>query len=64
MNTLLVIHILSGVIALASSLAALATAKGKQWHKRAGLTYFWSMVSIILVPLIFWWKKKVLSANG
>ena len=51
MSTLLIIHILSGLIALCSSALAISTEKGKKIHVLSGKAYFWAMVSIFLTGI-------------
>ena len=51
METLLVIHILFGTLALLSAAVAVSTAKGKKFHVLSGATYFWSMTAIFLTAI-------------
>ena len=51
MRALLIIHILSGLIALCSSALAISTEKGKKIHVLSGKAYFWAMVSIFLTGI-------------
>ena len=51
MRLLLIIHILSGAIALFSAALALSTEKGKKFHVLSGKSYFWAMVLIFLTAI-------------
>ena len=48
---LLVIHILCGSISLACSIAAIATPKGSQIHKKYGRYFFYGMTGIFITAL-------------
>ena len=51
MRALLIIHILSGSIALFSAALALSIEKGKKFHIYSGKSYFWAMVIIFLTAI-------------
>ena len=51
MRALLILHILSGAIALFSAALALSTEKGKKFHVLSGKSYFWAMVLIFLTAI-------------
>ena len=51
MDTLLVIHILAGTIALLCAALAVSSEKGKKFHVLSGRTYFWCMVVIFLTAI-------------
>ena len=48
MQILLPIHIISGVIALASAVSALSFKKGKNRHILSGRIFFWAMLGIFI----------------
>ena len=50
-ETLLLIHIASGSIALFSAALAISTEKGKKIHVLSGKSYFWGMVLIFLTAI-------------
>ncbi|TRX57554.1 hypothetical protein FNH22_15540 [Fulvivirga sp. M361] len=50
-DTILIIHIIAGVIALAVAPIAMVVKKGGQSHKRWGLIFFWSMTVIFVTAL-------------
>lgn len=53
MNTVfLYIHIAAGFSALFFGLVAMIATKGKQWHAKTGLIYFWSMMVVSLTSTI------------
>lgn len=51
MQILLVVHILSGILALISAAMAVVSKKGQKLHILTGRTYFWSMLMIFLTAL-------------
>ena len=59
MRALLIIHILSGSIALLSAALALSTEKGKKFHVLSGRSYFWAMVLIFLTAI----PMSILNSN-
>lgn len=50
-NGLLIIHIISGCIAVFSSLVALSTSKGKKIHRLMGRYFFYSMTGIFFTAI-------------
>lgn len=48
----LYVHIVAGFSALLLGLVAMLTTKGQQWHNKAGLIYFWSMMIVALTSTI------------
>lgn len=50
-SAMLLIHIISGFLALACGGIAIATKKGKGIHISAGRVYFWSMILVTLTAL-------------
>ena len=59
MRALLILHILSGAIALFSAALALSTEKGKKFHVLSGKSYFWAMVLIFLTAV----PMSILNSN-
>ena len=59
MRALLILHILSGAIALFSAALALSTEKGKKFHVLSGKSYFWAMVLIFLTAI----PMSILNSN-
>ena len=59
MRALLILHILSGAIALFSAALALWTEKGKKFHVLSGKSYFWAMVLIFLTAI----PMSILNSN-
>ena len=51
MQILLPIHIISGVIALASAVSALSFKKGKNRHILSGKIFFWAMLGIFVTAI-------------
>jgi len=51
MQILLPIHIISGVIALASAVSALSFKKGKNRHFLSGKIFFWAMLGIFITAI-------------
>lgn len=60
----LAVHVLAGVVALASGVVALLTRKGRPRHNRAGKTYVLSMAVVVVtaVPLAAWVENWFLLA--
>ena len=54
-DVLLVIHVLSGVIALVAALVAASNKKGATNHRRVGMVFFWAMlgVAVTAIPVTF-----------
>lgn len=54
-DTLLLIHVASGAIALVTALVAISNRKGSRNHRRVGTVFFWSMlaVGVTAVPVTF-----------
>lgn len=50
-DAILSLHILAGLVALATAGLALATAKGGAWHRRVGLTYAAAMLTVSVTAL-------------
>ncbi|MCC5969006.1 MAG: hypothetical protein JJU15_03585 [Pararhodobacter sp.] len=50
-DAFLIIHIMAGFTALIAAGAALGTAKGRAWHRRAGLSYVLAMLVVTLTTL-------------
>lgn len=48
----LVIHIAAGFLALAAGSVALATEKGRTWHRRSGRVFVWAMFSVAATAFI------------
>lgn len=48
----LIVHVVSGGVALASGLGAIVSKKGQKKHILSGNIYFWSMFSVIITGLI------------
>jgi len=48
----LILHIIAGFIALVSGAAAILSAKGKIFHRKAGRLYFWAMTIVFVTALI------------
>ena len=51
-RTVLLIHILSGGVALLVAPGAMLTRKGALWHRRWGKVYFWSMAVVSLTAVV------------
>ncbi len=51
-STVLVLHVIAGFISLAAAGVALATAKGRQAHRRAGSAYVIGMAVVSLTALV------------
>ena len=47
------VHILCGILSLASGLVAMTANKGGKVHNRAGLVFYWSMFMIFITTTIF-----------
>lgn len=54
-DILLLIHVVSGVVALVSAFIAVGVAKGAKTHRKVGLVFFYSMlvVGITAIPVTF-----------
>lgn len=54
-DALLVIHVLAGIVGLATALIAASNRKGSKIHRRVGTVFFWSMVVIgaTAIPVTF-----------
>ncbi len=54
-NMLLVVHVLSGVVALGAAVFATASRKGALFHRRVGSVFFWAMlgVGVTAIPVTF-----------
>lgn len=51
-SVLLVIHIVSGLLALLTGAVAIFSTKGKGLHLKAGRFYFWAMTAVFITALI------------
>jgi uncharacterized membrane protein len=63
-SLLLLLHVSFGVLALATSFAAMATKKGSKFHRRVGALYFWAMLGIAItaIPVTFYRPNPFLFA--
>ncbi len=54
-DMLLVVHVLSGVVALGAAVFATASRKGALFHRRVGSVFFWAMlgVGVTAIPVTF-----------
>lgn len=54
-DSLLLIHVVSGVVALGTALISVGVAKGATLHRRVGTVFFWAMlgVGITAIPVTF-----------
>lgn len=52
LKSLLLLHIISGSLALVSGFIAIATIKGSRLHKRSGKLYFYAMLGVALTAVI------------
>lgn len=52
---LLIVHVASGVVALASAFVATSVVKGARVHRRVGAVFFWAMlgVGVTAIPVTF-----------
>lgn len=59
---LIILHIITGSLAMGASIIAFATSKWSTWHKKAGVVFFWSMLitSVASVPPAIVSEKWVL----
>ncbi len=48
----LIVHVLSGILALITGAIAIFSAKGKSLHRSAGRWYFWAMTVVFITALI------------
>tara|TARA_B100000508_G_C11450310_1_gene273638 strand:- start:121 stop:780 length:660 start_codon:yes stop_codon:yes gene_type:complete len=51
-QVLLIIHAISGGIALISGLFAIFSKKGQKIHLKSGLIYYWAMIQVVITGLI------------
>lgn len=51
-STMLIIHVISGFLALVCGAVAISTKKGKGVHVTAGRVYFWSMMLVACHSLL------------
>lgn len=59
---LILLHIITGSLAMGASIIAFATSKWSTWHKKAGIVFFWSMIitSLASIPPAIASEKWVL----
>ena len=55
LDVVLLVHVVSGTMALSSAIWAISSKKGKKSHRRVGRVFFWSMVGVAAtaIPVTF-----------
>ncbi len=56
-SIILILHIISGFLALGFGLVAISAPKGKKWHKNAGFIYTYSMIVVSMSSTMMYFIK-------